>query len=252
MGIISRIRARLTRGRIEEERAQGRHFVRDYTKLMEDLLQIHPPDEAMRLAVGGRYEEMGLIEKQVIEYAGFRQGMRLLDFGCGSGRLAWALKDTPVRYTGMDIMPELLAYAKSKVPDSFSFVLNQERSIPLPNESFDMVCAFSVLTHLLDVEGYTYLQEMRRILKPDGAIVFSFLEIDPHWGIFVTTARRVAEGHPGHLNTFLNRPAIERWSKELGMRLVEFVDHNAAPWQGAPLGQSLVILRKQEAAKRQG
>ena len=55
-------------------------------------------------------------------------------------------------------------------------MLNRALYIPAPDACADMVCAFSVFTHLLHTETYLYLEDIRRVLRPGGRLVFSFLE----------------------------------------------------------------------------
>jgi DNA-binding SARP family transcriptional activator len=64
------------------------HFVEDYETYVRSLIASHPIDEAMSLAVGGLYKEFGAIERAVLQYARLKNGMSLIDLGCGSGRLA--------------------------------------------------------------------------------------------------------------------------------------------------------------------
>ena len=47
-----------------------------------------------------------------------------------------------------------------------------------------------------------------------------------------------------HLNTFIERSAIEAWSQHLDLSIVEFIDAHDKRWGGQALGQSLVILEK--------
>ncbi len=67
------------------------HFVEDYEKHVARPVRDHPIDEAMSLAVGGAYDIVGRIEAEALVQNGLRDGMRLADIGCGSGRTAVAL-----------------------------------------------------------------------------------------------------------------------------------------------------------------
>ncbi len=49
-------------------------------------------------------------------------------------------------------------------------------------------------------------------------------------------ARRV--GAVPHLNTFMERGAIEAWARQIGFRETTFIGGCEAPWAGEPLGQS--------------
>lgn len=225
------------------------HFVRDYQKLVSDLLAQFPLDEAMARAVGGDFERFGAIEGSVLYWAGLRNGMSLIDFGCGSGRLAWVLGKLSIKldYLGIDIDQRLLDYAKSKSPPHFRFALSQALRVPAPDASADMICAFSVFTHLRHTETYVYLHDMHRLLRPGGKLVFSFLEfgLPAHWQTFADTAAAELNGGAPHLNQFIERNAIDVWCKKLGFERENFIDGTAAPW-GEPgaLGQSTAILRR--------
>jgi ubiquinone/menaquinone biosynthesis C-methylase UbiE len=223
------------------------HFVEDYERYVADLVEQHPIDEAMALAVGGLYEEIGTIERLILEYAGLEDGMMVIDLGCGSGRLAHALgAGCKVDYLGIDVVSALLAYAKTKAPPHYRFVLNRELSLPAADASADVVCGFSVFTHLLHAETYIYLAEMYRVLKPGGLVVFSFLEFGAgaHWTVFEqTVAHQRAKANPP-LNTFIERSVIKVWCRHLGFELLECIDGDQPRWDGKLLGQSIAILRR--------
>lgn len=222
------------------------HFVEDYEKMVARLIEKYPIDEAMALAVGGHYEIFGKIEAGMLRALGLEDGMRLVDLGCGSGRLATALHGSmKISYLGIDIVQALLDYAKSKAP-SYEFRCHRDLSIPEPNASADMVSAFSLYTHLLQAETYIYLEESVRILKHGGRIVFSFLEFaEPiHWDTFVHTRESTRLRTAEHLNMFIERPAIEVWARHLGLQVERFVGATESLWNEHWLGQSVVVLRK--------
>ncbi len=225
------------------------HFVRDYRRTVTKLLARFPVDEAMSQAVGGNYEHYGAIECALLRYAGLRDNMSLIDFGCGSGRLAWALGREPshIDYCGIDIEQRLLDYAKTKSPPHFRFVLNHALRIPAADAAADMVCAFSVFTHLHHTESYLYLEDIHRVLRPNGRLVFSFLEFAQplHWKIFEETLAGERRRAKFHLVQFIERNVIDLWCDKIGYEKVAYVSSDAAPWGGTdPLGQSAVILRR--------
>jgi ubiquinone/menaquinone biosynthesis C-methylase UbiE len=224
------------------------HFVQDYEKLIKRLLGEMPFDEAMAAAVGGDFERVGRIEAAVVRHLGLRDGMSLIDLGCGSGRLAWALGQMMrIDFLGIDIVQPLLDYAKTRTPRTYRFVLHRALDIPAPDASADMVSAFSVFTHLLHHETYLYLQDIRRVLRPRGRLVFSFLEFaDPaHWQQFAGTVEAQRSNMLPHLNQFIERPTIDLWASKLGFERERFIDGSAAPWEEAPsLHQSIAVLRR--------
>ncbi|WP_298952317.1 class I SAM-dependent methyltransferase [uncultured Methylobacterium sp.] len=229
-------------------RAAKPHFVVDYQRTVAALLRSHPVDEAMSLAVGGGYEHVGRVETAILRHYGLADGMALLDFGCGSGRLAHAVsQQLSLDYVGIDVVPDLLAYARTRTPAHYRYIVNHELTLPLPDASRDMVAAFSVLTHLNHVESYLYLEEMRRVLRPGGTAVVSFIEFgnEAHWRIFeeTVTARRHKVDVP--LNQLIEPPVMVLWAERLGLTVEAILGGGEAPWgEAGPLGQSLAVLRK--------
>lgn len=225
------------------------HFVEDYARLVWKLRLKYPLDEAMSRAVGGGgYVHIGAIQAAIVEYAGLRDGQTLVDLGCGSGRLSSALgQKMSIDYCGLDVVKALLKYAKKKAPENYRFILNRSLSMPLPDACADMATAFSVFTHLLHHESYIYLEELRRVTRPGGVVIFSFLEFcEPHhWAQFEATVEVQRTARLPHLNQFIERSQIEFWAYKLGYESVRFVDSSAAPWGTTDaLGQTLAVLQR--------
>ena len=174
--------------------------------------------------------------------------MSLIDLGCGSGRLATALgQDGPaIDYLGIDVVQVLLDYARSRAPSNYRFVLHRQLDLPVDAGTADVICAFSVFTHLLHTESYLYMQDIHRVLKPRGTLVFSFLEFaEPeHWSIFAQTVEAQRLSVLPHLNMFIERNAIDVWCERLGFRRDGFVGAAEPCWDGQALGQSVAILLK--------
>ena len=187
------------------------------------------PEEAAHYAIGGNFDAFGTIEAEMLKLFGLAPQHYLIDVGCGSGRLAAKLGGYLTgRYLGTDIVEPLLDHAKTLVPSDarWRFELVDRLMIPATDHEADMVCFFSVFTHLLHEQTFIYLEEAKRVLKPGGTIVFSFLEfrMESHWAVFDATVResRAASGHP--LNVFFDRDAIAAWARMLGMKIVQFRD----------------------------
>lgn len=224
------------------------HFVEDYERLVDRLIENHPIDRAMEIAVGGNYESTGELELNILKHAGLKSGMAVFDLGCGSGRLAHALGKSglDLDFIGTDVVQALLDYAKTKSPAHYRFVRNPNLTVPAEDASIDIACAFSVFTHLLHHETYQYLEEMHRALKSGGRVVFSFLEFaEPgHWNVFESTIEQQRKTSQIHLNTFIERSAIDVWAQRLGFTVVGYIDGGTGVGGSAPLGQATAILAK--------
>jgi SAM-dependent methyltransferase len=134
--------------------------------------------EAYEAAVGGAFAEAGRIQIEVLEAEGFRDQGMIVDIGCGAGRLASRLSALPgVSYLGLDVVPELIENARrlANRPD-WRFEIVHRTHIPAADASADFCVFFSVFTHLPEPICLDYLAEARRVLKPGGKAVFSFLD----------------------------------------------------------------------------
>jgi len=106
-----------------------------------------------------------------------KKGDKVLDFGCGNGRLLDFLEKKEIEYTGLDISDKLLKEARNRF-------LNQKQaefqkisgldSLPLENDSFNIIYAIAVLHHVPGKEmRKKIVEEFYRILKPEGTIVIT-------------------------------------------------------------------------------
>lgn len=198
-------------------------FVKNYQRLVKQLIKTRPDyQSAMELAVGGDFKKVGCIERDLLIQCGLEAGSYLVDVGCGSGRLAAPISQylTRGKYLGTDVVTELLQYArKNMAHPQFRFEVVNGLTIPEKDEQADFVCFFSVFTHLLHEESYRYLTEAKRVLKPGGKIVFSFLEfaMAQHWVVFEADCQTIGMEKP--LNMFIGRDAIPAWAEHLGLHV---------------------------------
>ncbi|MEM8686992.1 MAG: methyltransferase domain-containing protein [Pseudomonadota bacterium] len=225
---------------------QKYYFVEEYEQHVAQLMKAHDLDEAMSLAVGGHYEVMGKNLLNVAVHAGLKNGMSVLDFGCGSGRLSTQIaKSAKLKsYLGIDLVQELLDYADNKTPATFTFEKSLGLTIPAKDNTFDIVFCFSVFTHLVQVHSFIYMEEFFRTLKPGGRLVFSFLEMTDlrHKRAFEQAVQNVKSDQKKPITAFLERPEIAAWASLLDARIVEYID--SGPLH---IGQTVAILEKQKA-----
>jgi len=103
-------------------------------------------------------------------------GRRILDFGCGSGRLlsGWWLLGHRGPLAGCDLNPELIAWAQANLPAAIRFD-RTELLPPLPyaDAAFDLVTALSVFTHLGWETASRWAAELRRVLRPGGLLLLT-------------------------------------------------------------------------------
>jgi SAM-dependent methyltransferase len=101
------------------------------------------------------------------------QDKRILDFGCGVGRiLRHAVAEDPgAEYWGCDIDgPSVQWLDRHLSPGAHVFQSDALPPLPQADGYFDLVYAFSVFTHLVD-SWSAWLLELKRVLGPDGLLI---------------------------------------------------------------------------------
>ena len=94
-----------------------------------------------------------------------RPGDRLLDAGCGSGRLfAYDLRDRPSLVVGVDTSPDVGHNANIDAPLRASLT-----ALPFASEIFNLIICKYVLEHLAEPESA--FRELARVLRPHGRLL---------------------------------------------------------------------------------
>ena len=140
---------------------------------------------------------------------------RVLDIGCGPGRIAAPLtrRLQGGSYEGFDIVPRSIRWCQRKITarhPSFRFQLADIRSgqynptgsqearsytFPYGDGEFDLALAASVFTHMRPTEISRYVSESARVLKPGGRLLASFflLNEDTQLRLMVSGRRDLGE-----------------------------------------------------------
>lgn len=103
-----------------------------------------------------------------------RDGDKVLDFGCGNGRLLEILGNTKIEYVGADVSADLLDIARAKYPDAdrqFLKITGSDK-LPFPEGYFNIVFSIAVFHHLPGRElRLEIVKELVRVLKPGSCMV---------------------------------------------------------------------------------
>jgi SAM-dependent methyltransferase len=136
--------------------------------------------------------------QRLVDGLGVGQESRVLDIGCGVGRLPIGLRahiGAMPHYTGVDVDRGCVLWCQRHIfgPDvSFIHVdVANERynprgstagpgfRLPLHDSSFDVIYLYSVFSHMRAEDVRTYLSEFRRLLAPGGGVFLTaFVEDD--------------------------------------------------------------------------
>ncbi len=187
-------------------------------------------------------------------HAGLTRESRLLDWGCGAGRLAVGVRQSlgHVRdYHGVDVQPELLEWAREHLTDEHTrFSLVDQRNerynpegaatftIPADPGSVDVLYAYSVFSHMLEPDVRGYAASIAEILAPQGrALMTAFVEnAVPDWEENPTDYRKLPWKGRLHCVRF-DRRFFEELLWDAGLAVDEFVYGRETD------GQSLYSLR---------
>ncbi len=145
---------------------------------------------------GGDFDKIGEeYFRYFVDLGGLKPDERVLDVGCGIGRMAVPLTrylDSRGSYEGFDVFPAGVRWCRENITPkypNFRFrvadIHNKEYNpggrfaaseyeFPYEDGSFDFVFLTSVFTHLLPDEVENYLSEIRRVLAPNGRCLASF------------------------------------------------------------------------------
>jgi SAM-dependent methyltransferase len=97
----------------------------------------------------------------------------ILDFGCGCGRVIRHLRHLPATLHGCDTNPVAVEWCAEHLAFGQFAVNALESPLDFDDESFDLVYALSVFTHLPLRLQFQWMTELRRVLRPGGVLVLS-------------------------------------------------------------------------------
>lgn len=190
-----RVRAELQRALSTQDAAASGNL---YERLYDAQGRVMAPGASIG---AGDFDLIGRKELGLLRMEELRPTDTLVDLGCGTGRLAVHLIPTLVggHYVGIDIAPSMLDHARALIearhpspPCRVSWQQQRSEVFALPDASVDMMCAFSVFTHMEHEDTYRYLVSARRVVRPGGRFLFSCLPMSlaAALNIFLESAAR--------------------------------------------------------------
>lgn len=145
----------------KEQKAQSQQYCFPY----------HYLDKQFELYREIIYADYLSLMSKIIETIGPVEGMRLLDVGCGDGRLCYELSGKGAEITGIDFSEQAVAFARAFCHECrFDICDIMKMSY---KEEFDIITMIEVLEHLpFDIIS-PVIENLWQALKPDGRLVLS-------------------------------------------------------------------------------
>jgi SAM-dependent methyltransferase len=108
----------------------------------------------------------------LIEFGGLADGERVVDVGCGTGSLTFALSGFArvAAVNGIDTTESFVAAARARNTDPrITFDVGDARALPYPDSAFDRAYSSLVLHFVPDAA--VAVAQMRRVVRPGGTLV---------------------------------------------------------------------------------
>ncbi|WP_274628512.1 class I SAM-dependent methyltransferase [Arvimicrobium flavum] len=134
---------------------------------MTSSFSVHSADGYDRLM--GRWSQK--LAPLLIDFAGLADGERVIDVGCGTGSLTFALpgKANLKEIAAIDFSPVFVAAAKQRNTDARIAIQEADAcALPFPDNRFDRAMSLLVL-HFVPEAGKA-VAEMRRVVRPGGIV----------------------------------------------------------------------------------
>ncbi len=167
-------------------------------------------------------------QKLIGSFLSRHRGGRILDCGCGAGMMAEYCVNLGFEFFGIDISKGMIQQCQEQFGhlSRAHFSVGRIQQLDFEDRYFDVILSMGVLEYLQDVPAA--IEEMTRVLKPGGTILFSCLNrASPcwAWGSFYEKARarwQAPEIPPVPLRAF-TEAAFRRLVSSRGLQVTDLV-----------------------------
>ncbi len=218
------------------------------------------PPASLRMRVAGTTDVAWFLERGRILESAIREECEqagaplesrkaILDFGCGCGGMLRRWRGLNARVCGTDLYGPAVKWCQTNLPFAEASVNGLEPPLNYGDASFDLIYAVSVFTHLPIKMQFVWLEELSRVMRPGGDLLFT-VHGDEHLASLKPEEQSVYEAGGcvvrwpnaagSNLCSTFHSPRFVREQLAKGWELVKHV-------QGAAGGlwpQDIVVLRK--------
>jgi len=202
-------------------------------------LEILPPDEDFHQYARDNSELPG-----ISEFFGNLEGKRLLELGCGAGKMAVLLAKSGAEVTAFDLSPVSAQTARELAAlnnTTIDLTVASGENLPFANGSFDIIFGKSILHHLIIDLGR---HDIYSVLKKGGRAVFvEPLGMNPVL-TFVRKYVPYRHKHPVGVDQPLTYKDIQAWTKEFRSVKIREVELLSMVERAFGWDTKFILLRK--------
>ena len=111
------------------------------------------------------------------------KGMKVLDFGCGTGNFSIKLAELGCKVVGVDVSEGMLRIARKKAAQhrlNILFIKIEAENLPFDDGEFDAVVSVAAFEFIRDEKRV--FRELLRVVKPGGQVLVGTIAGDSAWG----------------------------------------------------------------------
>lgn len=156
---------------------------------------------------------------------------KVLEVGCGVARIGLELAPHCLEWHGCDISDNMIQIGRRRTAGQNNVHLRTLRGCSLedyPDNYFDRVYCHIVLFHLQKEDVYGYIQEMRRVLKPNGIAYYDTWNLCneagwERWELIVAE-HKDPNNRPIHRNRWSTPEEMRMFTEKAGLHIVKLLD----------------------------
>jgi ubiquinone/menaquinone biosynthesis C-methylase UbiE len=208
-------------------------FEEEWKRRFESFAQDYEVDHLISGWSDNGLKQRLALFKQIMRGQKLSVPAQILDIGCGAGNYVRFLASIGHRVTGLDYSFPSLNRALSADPKQDGhYVGGDAYSLPFCNECFDLVISIGVLQALGSPERA--LDEMVRVLRPEGLLVIEFLNAFEVAALVRSAVEKLSDRLP-RIHTYSSFD-VQRWLLKRGVRFIQrtgiFLPPRRVPWLG--------------------
>ena len=112
-----------------------------------------------------------ILRKIALDMCRPREGMKVLEVGCGTGTNLRLYENAGCEVFGLDLSPAMLEVARQKLSEHADLRVANAAHMPYTDDSFDLVTAFLTLHEMPAATRTAVMAEMVRVLNPEGRLL---------------------------------------------------------------------------------